>query len=217
MRLTVICNTVDTPYSGMLPGYIAGHYSFDEVHIDLPWLAAFAGARFYRDEVVGIDRAAGKVLCRQRPAVPYDLCAINIGSTPQVGQVPGATEHTVPVKPIQQFNQRWLALLQRVRHPARSGPLTIAVVGGGAGGVELTLAMQYRLRRPAARAGPQPRRTALPPVHPGRRADAHAQPLGACAFHAGAAATRRAAALWCCGRLGVGRHAHHPRGRDLRR
>ena len=69
VRLTVICNTVDTPYSGMLPGYIAGHYSFDEVHIDLPRLAAFAGARFYRDEVVGIDRAAGKVLCRQRPAV----------------------------------------------------------------------------------------------------------------------------------------------------
>ena len=59
----------------------------------------------------GIDRAAGKVLCRQRPAVPYDLCAINIGSTPQVRQVPGATEHTVPVKPIQQFNERWLALL----------------------------------------------------------------------------------------------------------
>ena len=156
VRLTVICNTVDTPYSGMLPGYIAGHYSFDEVHIDLPRLAAFAGARFYRDEVVGIDRAAGKVLCRQRPAVPYDLCAINIGSTPQVGQVPGATEHTVPVKPIQQFNERWLALLQRVRHPARSGPLTIAVVGGGAGGVELTLAMQYRLRHELRALGRNP-------------------------------------------------------------
>ena len=156
VRLTVVCNTVDTPYSGMLPGYIAGHYSFDEVHIDLPRLAAFAGARFYRDEVVGIDRAAGKVLCRQRPAVPYDLCAINIGSTPQVGLVPGATEHTVPVKPIQQFNERWLALLERVRHPASGGPLTIAVVGGGAGGVELTLAMQYRLRNELRALGRNP-------------------------------------------------------------
>ena len=71
-RLTVICTDTDTPYSGMLPGYIAGHYAFDEVHIDLRRLAEFAGARYYRDEVVGIDRGAGKVLCRNRPPVAYD-------------------------------------------------------------------------------------------------------------------------------------------------
>jgi selenide,water dikinase len=70
VRLTLICTDVDTPYSGMLPGYIAGHYSFDQVHIDLGRLAAFAGARLYRDEVIGLDRAAGRVLCRHRPAVP---------------------------------------------------------------------------------------------------------------------------------------------------
>jgi hypothetical protein len=72
VRLTVICTDTDTPYSGMLPGYIAGHYSFDEVHIDLRRLAEFAGARYYRDEVVGIDRATRQVLCRKRPPVPYD-------------------------------------------------------------------------------------------------------------------------------------------------
>ncbi|MBX9610968.1 MAG: selenide, water dikinase SelD [Burkholderiales bacterium] len=144
VRLTVICTDTHTPYSGMLPGYIAGHYGYDDVHIDLGRLCAFAGARLYRDEVVGIDRAAGQVRCRHRPPVAYDWLSINIGSTPQVQQVPGAAEHAVPVKPIHQFNQRWLALLERVRrHPGRT---TIAVVGGGAGGVELTLAMQYRLR-----------------------------------------------------------------------
>ena len=154
VRLTLICTDAHTPYSGMLPGYIAGHYSYDDVHIDLARLAVFAGARFYRDEVVGIDRAAGKVLCRNRPPVPYDLCAINTGSTPQVARVPGAAAHAVPVKPIHQFNQRWLALLQRVR--AHAGTTTIAVVGGGAGGVELTLAMQYRLRRELQALGRNP-------------------------------------------------------------
>ncbi len=144
VRLTLICTDVHTPYSGMLPGYVAGHYGYDDAHIDLGRLTAFAGARLYRDEVVGIDRAAGKVLCRHRPAVPYDVLSINIGSTPQMAQVPGAAAHAVPVKPIHQFNQRWLALLARVR--GATGGVTIAVVGGGAGGVELTLAMQYRLR-----------------------------------------------------------------------
>ncbi|MFM1908371.1 MAG: selenide, water dikinase SelD [Pseudomonadota bacterium] len=154
VRLTVICNTADTPYSGMLPGYIAGHYSFDEVHIDLPRLAALAGARFYHDEVIGIDRAAGKVLCRNRPPVAFDLCAINVGSTPQMARVPGAAQHAVPVKPIQGFNDRWLALLARVR--LQAGPTTIALVGGGAGGVELTLAMQHRLRGELQQLGRNP-------------------------------------------------------------
>ncbi len=154
VRLTLICTDVHTPYSGMLPGYIAGHYDYDQVHIDLARLAGFAGARLYQDEVVGIDRAAGKVLCRNRPPVPYDLASINIGSTPQVKAVPGAAEHAVPVKPIYQFNQRWLSLLSRVRQHA--GRTTIAVVGGGAGGVELTLAMQHRLRQELQALGRDP-------------------------------------------------------------
>ncbi|MBL8395846.1 MAG: selenide, water dikinase SelD [Candidatus Accumulibacter sp.] len=154
VRLSVICTDTETPYSGMLPGYIAGHYDFDAVHIDLRRLAEFAGARYFLDEVVGIDRAARKVLCRTRPAVPYDVLSINIGSTPQLVRVHGAAEHAVPVKPIRRFNERWLALLARIR--AHAGRTTIAVVGAGAGGVELTLAMHYRLRRELLALGRHP-------------------------------------------------------------
>jgi len=144
VRLTVICRDTHTPYSGMLPGYIAGHYSYDEVHIDLSRLAQFAGARFFRDEAVGLDLGAGTVLCRDRPPVPYDRLSINIGSTPQLTNVAGAGDYAVPVKPINGFDARWRLLLDRVRNHA--GATRIAVVGGGAGGVELTLSMQYRLR-----------------------------------------------------------------------
>ncbi|MDO9250634.1 MAG: selenide, water dikinase SelD [Hydrogenophaga sp.] len=144
LRITLICTDIDTPYSGMLPGYISGHYSFDEVHIDLGRLAAFAGARFIHGEVTGLDRANQRVLLRDRPSVPYDLLSINTGSTPKVRQVDGAQAHTVPVKPIAHFNQRWLQLLERVRE--LHSRFTIAVVGGGAGGVELVLSVQFRLR-----------------------------------------------------------------------
>jgi selenide, water dikinase len=154
VRLTVICRDTHTPYSGMLPGYVAGHYDFDDIHIDLSRLAEFAGARFYRDEAVGLDRSGRTVLCRERPPVPYDKLSINIGSTPQLGHVTGADEHVVPVKPIHRFNDRWQALLHRVKeHPGRR---RIAVVGAGAGGVELTLAMQYRLRRELSAVGRDP-------------------------------------------------------------
>jgi selenide,water dikinase len=154
VRLNLISSDSHTPYSGMLPGYIAGHYDFDAVHIDLDRLCVFAGARMFRAEAVGLDRSARRVLCRDRPPIAYDLLSINIGSAPQMAQVPGADEFAVPVKPIRQFNERWLALLDRVRHHA--GPCTIAVVGGGAGGVELTLAMQFRLRNEISALGRDP-------------------------------------------------------------
>ena len=154
VRVTLICTDVHTPYSGMLPGYVAGHYDFDAVHIDLGRLAMFAGARFIQAEVIGIDRAQCMVLMRGRPSLRYDRLSINIGSTPQWDHVPGARENVVPVKPIFQFDQRWRALLERVRQ--KPGPTTLAVVGAGAGGVELTLAMQYRLRAELTRLGRDP-------------------------------------------------------------
>ena len=155
VRITLIGTDTHTPYSGMLPGYVAGHYTYDEVHIDLRRLATFAGARYFRDEVIGLDREARLVLCRHRPPVPYDVLSINTGSTPMVRVVPGATELSTPVKPIGRFNDRWLQLLERaVARP--SEPLRIAVVGAGAGGVELLLSMQYRLQAERARLSAQP-------------------------------------------------------------
>jgi selenide, water dikinase len=145
VRLTLISTDTHAPYSGMLPGYVAGHYSHADVHIDLQRLARFAGATFCHDEVTGIDRQSQTVLCRHGAPIGYDFLSLNMGATPQVTRVPGALEHSVPVKPIARFNQRWLALLERVQ--SHSGTTTIAVVGGGAGGVELLLAMQYRLTR----------------------------------------------------------------------
>ncbi len=153
-RLSLICTDTETPYSGMLPGFIAGHYDCEDIHIDVRRLAEFAGARYYRDEVVGIDRAERRVICRQRPPVAYDLLSINIGSTPRLGHVAGADAHAVPVKPIRQFGERWRALLERVRQHA--GRTTVAVVGAGAGGVELALAMHYRLGRELQARGRDP-------------------------------------------------------------
>lgn len=154
VRLTVICTDVDTPYSGMLPAYVAGHYSFEDVHIDLQRLCAFAGARFILDAVTGIDRIHKKVMLHGRPALAYDVLSINIGSTPQV-KLNNATDHTVtPVKPIARFNERWQALLTKAQRA--EGPFSIAVVGGGAGGVELTLSIHWRLRDALMQRGKNP-------------------------------------------------------------
>src|SRR6266436_1679884 len=151
VRLTLISREVHTPYSGMLPGLIAGHYGFDDAHIDTGPLARFAGARLYQDELVDLDPAGRRVICRHRPPVAYDLLSLNIGSPPNTADVPGASEHAIPVKPIDGFLPRFEALRARVL--ARKGRTAVALVGAGAGGVELLLAVEHRLRQAVARAG----------------------------------------------------------------
>ena len=144
VRLTLIARDVQTPYSGMLPGYVAGHYSFDEAHIDLRPLCQFASARLYHDTAIRLDTVNRQVICEGRPAVSYDLLSINIGSRPEINSVPGAGEFTTPVKPINRFVDKWHQLRDRVLQ--QPGPHRIAVVGSGAAGVELLLAIQFRLQ-----------------------------------------------------------------------
>ncbi len=148
VRLTLICRDTHAPYSGMLPGLIAGLYQFDEAHIDLVPLVRFARARFVHGEAEGLDLDQRRVLCRDRPPIAYDLLSLDIGSTPSLGEVPGAAGRVVPLKPIDGFVGRWDEVLARVRQA--KGGLRIAVVGGGAGGVEVLLAAQHRLNRELA-------------------------------------------------------------------
>ena len=138
-RLTLVSPASHTPYSGMLPGLVAGHYRFEDTHIDLARLCQWAGVRFLRDTVTALDPARRELHFAQRPPLGYDLLSLDIGSQPTLEVVPGAREHAVPVKPVAEFWQRWQAGL------ASHGGQRIAVVGGGAGGLELALAMAHAL------------------------------------------------------------------------
>ncbi|MBW4646010.1 MAG: FAD-dependent oxidoreductase [Goleter apudmare HA4340-LM2] len=146
VRLTLITTASDTPYSGMLPGHIAGFYSHDECHIDLRHLANFAQAQLYIDRVVGLDLKNRQVICANRPTVTFDVLSIDIGSTPATISVSGAAEYAIPAKPVPQLLAQWQQLLVNVAANPQT-PISIGIVGGGAGGVELALSMQARLKR----------------------------------------------------------------------
>jgi selenide,water dikinase len=131
-----------TPYSGMLPGLVAGHYTFEATHIDLERVARFAGARFLATIATGLDPAARAVTIADGTSLEFDLASLDIGSTSATAGIAGAATHALGVKPVDAFLRAWDALIER----ARAGGLKHAVVvGGGAAGIEMLLAMQHRL------------------------------------------------------------------------
>ncbi|MEO1589777.1 MAG: selenide, water dikinase SelD [Cyanobacteria bacterium J06632_22] len=148
VRVTLITNLVDTPYSGMLPCHISGLYDFDSSHIDLRPLTRFAGCRLWMDEMVGLDTEKQQILCKGRPPVHYDVLSIDIGSTPGALKIPGASHYAVPAKPVPKLLKAWDEYLQTLQQEVQRNPrrqATIGIVGGGVGGVELALNMQIRL------------------------------------------------------------------------
>lgn len=151
VRLTLVNPDPTAPYTGMLPGFVAGHYEQDEVEIDLVKLARFAGARLILGHVEGLDLKAGRASVAGRPDIAFDIASLDIGiASGQPRTVAGETA-LWPAKPMPRFAQGWQAHLDHVA--AGNCPATAAVIGGGVGGVELAMAMAHRLRNlsPTAR------------------------------------------------------------------
>lgn len=142
-RLTVINPGPTAPYTGMLPGHVAGHYSRDTLEIDLVRLCRFAGARLILAHATDIDRAAKMVAVEGRGPVAYDVASIDIGITAQMN-IPGFVDHAVGAKPLDTYASRWRDFVAA----AKAGGVTptIAVIGGGVAGCELAMAMDHALR-----------------------------------------------------------------------
>lgn len=130
IRLTIICDALRTPYSGMLPGLIDGTYTEDDIHINLAALSRFAEARFIQATVTGLNLKDQRVHLAGRPDIHYDYLSLNTGAEPALPH-----EQAITVKPISQFLPKWNRIRQQIRPGQR-----LSVVGGGAGGVELALA-----------------------------------------------------------------------------
>lgn len=138
VRITLISQEAQSPYSGMLPGCVAGAYDMDDLHIDLGPLCRFAGARLIVATAQGIDLANQQVLLANRPPMRFDILSLNCGASPASGVGQG-----INVKPISLFLPAWQEV--RTQLWERSSAATLAVVGAGAGGIELALASRASL------------------------------------------------------------------------
>ncbi len=144
-------------YSGMTPGLVAGHYSEPDCQIPLEPLIKAAGAKWIRARCSGIDTSNRKVrispVVSSRsqeemlpPDLPYHLLSIDTGAVIDRQRleidIPGAATHALIVRPIEVFASLWPKVLEQ----ARERPLSIAMIGAGAGGIELLFAVEQRLR-----------------------------------------------------------------------
>ena len=139
VRLTLVTDVMLAPYSGMLPGYVEGHHSLEDMHIDLLKLARFAGARLIKRAVKDIDFDKQNIVLEGDLNLFYDVLSINCGAVPAAEAIIGTDAHAITVKPISRF-------LEKMPAPAELHG-DIAVIGGGAAGCELAISLQRHYSR----------------------------------------------------------------------
>ena len=144
VRVTVINPGAVAAYSGMLPGFVAGHYARTDLELDLLRLARFAGARAVLGRATGIDRKRKLIHVEGRPPVHYDVASIDIGITSDMPDLAGFTDHAIAAKPLDRFATQW----DNYRAAVRAGrtPPQMCVIGGGVAGAELAMAMAHALK-----------------------------------------------------------------------
>jgi selenide,water dikinase len=150
-RLVLVVDRHPAIYSGMLPGFVAGHYRATELAIDAVSLARRAGAEVVLEKACRIDAASQRVVTESGREIAYDFASLDVGSGVLGRSLPGVDVHALPVRPIERLIEGVGALLARAREHSAGAPFRLIVVGAGAGGVELAFCFEARLRRETSR------------------------------------------------------------------
>jgi NADH dehydrogenase FAD-containing subunit len=142
VETTLVTPSTHQTYSGMLPGWMAGHYTLEQCQIDLRPLADAAQIHMELGSIVDVDAGKQFVVLQDGRVIAYDFLSLDIGCEINTSWLEMAGEKLLPVKPLDRFSVMWL----RVISDAGDQPgYRLVIVGGGAAGVELALAARHAL------------------------------------------------------------------------
>jgi pyridine nucleotide-disulfide oxidoreductase family protein len=140
VEITLVSPYARQVYSGMLPGWVAGHYTINECVIPLPGLVKKAGAIFRQTAVDRIDLTKNVVHCIDGSEISFDVLSIDAGPAANLDMIPGAKDNAIAIWPIESF----IESIAKIRSQVEARRNThIAFIGASAGGVELALAMRH--------------------------------------------------------------------------
>lgn len=136
VRLTLVTPHARIRYSALLPATLDGSLPDDASVLDLEAICARAQAALVLAPAASMEPAARVVVTGTGARLPFDFASLNTGSATKGSEIPGVREHAVSVKPLETLLER---LAERTR---ATGGGRVVIVGGGAAGVELALAVR---------------------------------------------------------------------------
>ena len=140
-EVTLVTPSQRLLYTGMVPGVVAGHYALEDCTVDLEELAQRANAELLLTSASLVSPDANEVACSDGTALAYDVLSIDVGSQPALGDAKGVERHAVLMRPLERAIVGWNGVLARAK---RGQVNAVTVVGAGAAGIEMALAVRHR-------------------------------------------------------------------------
>lgn len=141
-EVTLVSPQRDQIYSGMLPGWISGHYALHEISLPVSRVSAAAGVAFRETEGVALDLATSVMLCADGEALPFDVVSLDVGAAGSIAVPWRPSPSSVPIRPLGRIVNTWSAAVERIG--SQCSPFNVVIVGAGAAGVELAFAVRHR-------------------------------------------------------------------------
>ncbi len=154
LKVALITEQPQTLYSGMLPGWMAGHYQLDEISIDMIELCKRADVQLLQRPIIAVDAEAQTVSISKDEAIDYEVLSLNTGADTDLNWLKSngsevenptiAKVKVIPVRPLPNFVQQWQQILQDAKQASH---YKLAIVGAGAAAAELVMAAQFALQQ----------------------------------------------------------------------
>lgn len=154
VAITLITEQPQTLYSGMLPGWMAGHYNLAEITIDMIELCRHAEVSLLQQPIIAVDAETQTVLTSKDETLDYQVLSLNTGADTDLhwlksddSEAEKADDNhvkVVPVRPLANFVLQWQQILQEAK---QADQYKLAVVGAGAAAAELVMAAQFALQQ----------------------------------------------------------------------
>ena len=144
LRVTIISNKYLSTYSGMIPSYIEGNYNWNEINTDLAQLCNNYSHRLIISSITKVDTVKKLVYLKNRPPICYDLLSINLGIQSDKSKIIGSDKFALQLKPISEIKKT----IDKILTFNKSSPEnTVVLIGAGAAGVEVALALSSRFKK----------------------------------------------------------------------
>ncbi|MES1964223.1 FAD-dependent oxidoreductase [Psychrobacter sp. AH5] len=154
VAITLITEQPQTLYSGMLPGWMAGHYNLAEITIDMIELCRRAEVSLLQQPIIAVDAETQTVVTSKDETLDYQVLSLNTGADTDLhwlksddSEAEKADDNhvkVVPVRPLANFVLQWQQILQEAK---QADQYKLAVVGAGAAAAELVMAAQFALQQ----------------------------------------------------------------------
>lgn len=136
-RLTLLTDSPHAWYAGRLPGLLAGRYKEADCRIELAPLCRAAGVELLQGAVIGLDANERRLILADGRTLQASWLSLNVGAVPAAPEQRSGGMQVLAVKPFATFLATW--------REWQLDPQPLAIVGGGAAGVELALALAGKL------------------------------------------------------------------------